>query len=141
MRPPAGDNSMKALRKLKLVVAALLERSGKVLIAQRLPGVHLAGLWEFPGGKLEPGESPEECLARELHEELGLDIRVGEIFTAVFHRYEEFDLLMLVYRADAGSVEPRALACAQWLWVAPDELGDYAMPPADEPIVAKLTGR
>ena len=125
-------------RPRKLVVAGLIEKDGAFLLARRLQGTHLAGLWEFPGGKIEPGESPEACLSRELREELGLEAIVGEIFTVVFHRYEEFELLMLVYRCAPGPAKPQTLGCAEWRWVRPAEMGELPFPPADGPIVEKL---
>jgi 8-oxo-dGTP diphosphatase len=125
-------------RPRKLVMAGLLERDGAFLLARRPEGAHLAGLWEFPGGKLEAGESPEQCLARELREELGLEAKVGEVFMVVFHRYDDFDLLMLLYRCEAGPACPQALGCSEWRWVRPSEMGALEFPPADGPIVEKL---
>ncbi|MBI3890263.1 MAG: (deoxy)nucleoside triphosphate pyrophosphohydrolase [Candidatus Wallbacteria bacterium] len=131
-------NGQSAIRPLKLVVAALVERDGRYLIARRPQGKHLGGLWEFPGGKMESGESPEECLAREMVEELDLTVQVGDIFTSVFHRYDEFDLLMLVFRCACGTGEPRALHCSEFRWATPAELASFSFPPADDPIVARL---
>ena len=128
--------------KLVLVVAcALVDADGRVLLAQRPEGKAMAGLWEFPGGKIEPGERPEETLIRELAEELGIVVREPCLapFTFASHAYPEFHLLMPLYicRRWEGTVsarEKQALA-----WVRPNRLRDYPMPPADEPLVAHLT--
>lgn len=123
-----------------VAAAALIDVDGRVLICQRPEGKSLAGLWEFPGGKVEKGETPEQCLIRELHEEL--DITVAQACLAPFvfasHTYEKFHLLMPLYllRRWEGIVtarEHKAMA-----WVKPDKLSDYEMPPADIPLVAWL---
>lgn len=127
--------------KLVLVVAcALVDADGRVLLAQRPEGKAMAGLWEFPGGKIEPGERPEETLIRELAEELGIVVREPCLapYTFASHAYPEFHLLMPLYicRRWEGTVsarEKQALA-----WVRPNRLRDYPMPPADEPLVAHL---
>ena len=126
---------------LVLVAAcALVDVDGRVLIAQRPEGKQLAGLWEFPGGKVEPGEPPEEALIRELKEELDIEVAKACLAPFVFasHTYETFHLLMPLWlcRRWSGTVQARehqALA-----WVKPARLGDYPMPPADEPLVAYL---
>lgn len=120
-----------------VVVAGLAVRDGKILLTQRLPGKHLAGYWEFPGGKLEPGESPEAALTRELAEEIGVDARVGRLLDAVSHPYEKFTLLMLLYHV-AFESEPQSLEVAAARWVAPAEIAELPLPPADEPLVARL---
>lgn len=123
-----------------VVAVALIDPDGRVLIAQRPEGKQLAGLWEFPGGKVEPGERPEIALIRELKEELGIDVTEACLAPFVFasHAYETFHLLMPLYlcRRWSGVVvkhEHAALA-----WVKPNRLGEYPMPPADEPLVAWL---
>ncbi len=129
------------MTKLILVAAcALVDVDGRVLIAKRPAGKALAGLWEFPGGKLEPGETPEACLIRELDEELGIKVATACLAPFVFasHDYGETHLLMPLYlcRRWEGFVTAReheALA-----WVKPAKMGDYPMPPADAPLVAWL---
>lgn len=127
--------------KFVLVAAcALIDPDGRVLIAQRPPGKPMAGLWEFPGGKVEPGERPEESLIRELKEELGIAVKEPCLAPLTFasHLYPEFYLLMPLYvcRRWEGFVEARE---GQRLkWVRPPELRNYPMPPADEPLIAHL---
>ncbi|EDX81540.1 NTP pyrophosphohydrolase [Brevundimonas sp. EAKA] len=123
-----------------VVAVALIDVDGRVLIAKRPQGKSLAGLWEFPGGKVEPGERPEAALIRELREELGIEVSESCLAPFVFasHAYDSFHLLMPLYlcRRWDGVVAARehdALA-----WVKPDKLSAYPMPPADEPLVAWL---
>lgn len=129
--------------KLLLVVAcALVDADGRVLIAQRPPDKSLAGLWEFPGGKVEAGERPEETLIRELAEELGVVVEEPCLAPLTFasHRYETFHLLMPLYvcRRWTGVVTGREGQATRW--VRPNALRDYPMPPADEPLIAHLVG-
>jgi 8-oxo-dGTP diphosphatase len=123
-----------------VVAVALVDADGRVLLAQRPAGKMMAGLWEFPGGKVQEGETPEAALIRELKEELGIDVTESCLAPLTFasHRYERFHLLMPLYvcRRWTGAVasrEGQALA-----WVRPTKLGQYAMPPADKPLVAML---
>src|SRR5581483_2355999 len=125
---------------LTVVAVALVDADGRVLLAQRPPGKPMAGLWEFPGGKVHDGETPEAALIRELKEELDIDVAEACLAPLTFasHRYERFHLLMPLYacRRWNGTMTPRegqALA-----WVRPARLDDYAMPPADKPLVAVL---
>src|SRR5579859_5943358 len=128
-------------KRLVLVVAvALIDGDGRVLLAQRPAGKAMAGLWEFPGGKVQAGETPEAALIRELAEELGIDVAASCLapFTFASHRYDDFHLLMPLYvcRVWRGTVTPRegqSLA-----WVRPPDLSRYEMPPADKPLVAML---
>ena len=126
---------------LVLVAAcALVDADGRVLLAQRPQGKPMAGLWEFPGGKVESGERPEETLIRELEEELGIVVREPCLAPLTFasHAYPDFHLLMPLYvcRRWEGAVTPRE---GQTLaWVRPNKLRDYEMPPADVPLVSHL---
>lgn len=126
---------------LVLVAAcALVDADGRVLIAQRPEGKQLAGLWEFPGGKLEPGEPPEEALIRELKEELDIEVAKACLAPFVFasHSYETFHLLMPLWLCRRWSGSLRAREHQALAWVKPARLGEYPMPPADEPLVAYL---
>jgi 8-oxo-dGTP diphosphatase len=123
-----------------VVAVALVDVDGRVLLAQRPAGKAMAGLWEFPGGKVQPGEAPEAALIRELKEELGVDVTEGCLAPLTFasHRYETFHLLMPLYvcrrwQGQAAAREGQSLA-----WVRPQKLDHYAMPPADKPLVAML---
>ena len=127
--------------KITLVVAcALVDADRRVLIAQRPEGKQLAGLWEFPGGKVEPGETPEAALIRELEEELGVSTKTACLAPLSFasYSYESFHLLMPLYvcRKWQGTPQPREQSALKW--VRPQALRDYPMPPADEPLIAPL---
>lgn len=127
--------------KLVLVVAAaLIDVDGRVLLAQRPPGKSMAGLWEFPGGKVAAGETPEEALIRELREELSITVKPKCLapFTFASHAYDDFHLLMPLYvcRNWDGDVEPRE--GQRVTWARAQRLGDYDMPPADKPLVTML---
>jgi 8-oxo-dGTP diphosphatase len=127
--------------KLLLVAAcALVDADGRVLIAQRPPGKQLAGLWEFPGGKVEPGEMPEETVVRELREELGIETKVACLAPLTFasHAYETFHLLMPLYVCRRYWGIPQPLEGQALKWVRPSKLRDYPMPPADEPLIPPL---
>ncbi len=123
-----------------VAAAALVDVDGRVLIGQRPEGKHLAGLWEFPGGKVEPGERPEEALIRELDEELGIQVKEACLAPFVFasHAYDSFHLLMPLWlcRRWGGVVTQRHHAALAW--VRPNRLAEYPMPPADLPLVAYL---
>jgi 8-oxo-dGTP diphosphatase len=126
---------------LVLVAAvALVDADGRVLVAERPAGKSMAGLWEFPGGKVRPEETPEAALIRELKEELGIDVRAACLgaFTFASHDYEDFHLLMPLYlcRRWEGTVAPREGQRLRWL--SPRDLAGLAMPPADQPLVAML---
>jgi 8-oxo-dGTP diphosphatase len=128
-----------------IVVAGILIEQGKVLITQRKVGTHLAGTWEFAGGKVEPGEAPTDALARELKEELGIDTRIGDIVDVAFHRYEEVGkaVLLLFFEAvrTADSPPPRAVDVAAFQWAALDELKEAQFPPADHGVLVKVRDR
>jgi 8-oxo-dGTP diphosphatase len=123
-----------------VVACALVDTDGRVLLAERPAGKSLAGLWEFPGGKLEAGESPEDALIRELDEELGIAVKPACLAPLTFasHAYPDFHLMMPLYvcRRWEGRVEPRE--GQRVAWVRPRALRDYPMPPADEPLVSHL---
>ncbi|MGH6805147.1 MAG: (deoxy)nucleoside triphosphate pyrophosphohydrolase [Methyloceanibacter sp.] len=128
-------------RPIVIVAAvALLDSEGAMLIAKRPQGRPLAGLWEFPGGKVEAGEEPEEALIRELHEELGIDIAKRDLTPLTFasHAYPDFHLLMPVYLCRRWQGSVTAHEGQELLWVKPDALHLYDMPPADEPLKLAL---
>lgn len=127
--------------KIVLVVAcALVDADRRVLIAQRPEGKQLAGLWEFPGGKIEIGETPEAALIRELSEELGIETKEACLAPLTFasHTYADFHLMMPLYVCRKWQGTPIAREHAALKWVRPQTLHDYAMPPADEPLIAPL---
>ena len=127
-----------ATRTRKLVVAALCrDEAGRILLTQRRADQPMGLLWEFPGGKVEPGEAPVAALEREIREELGCDARVGRIDDVVFHAYAEFDLYMLVYACTLAGA-PRAVEVADVRWVPPAELVGYEVLPADVALVRRL---
>ena len=121
-----------------LVAAGVLEREGRILAARRKRGSHLEGHWEFPGGKIEPEESPEECLVRELAEEIGVRVVPRGILEVVFHRYPEKNVLLLFYRCDLLEGEPLPLECDEVRWVALADLPSLEWAPADVPFVRGL---
>ena len=119
---------------------ALVDADGRVLLAQRPAGKTMAGLWEFPGGKIGPGETPEGALIRELAEELGIDVAASCLAPLTFasHSYPDFHLLMPLYVCRKWGGIPVPREGQQLTWVRPARLGDYPMPPADKPLVAML---
>ncbi len=123
---------------MKQVTAAVLEKGGKVLIAQRRAGDALAGKWEFPGGKLEPGETPEACLRRELMEEFGVDTEIGAFICASRFEYKHFHIELLAYRAKHLSGEFQLNDHEAIAWVAPADLPKYDFASADLPVVDLL---
>jgi len=127
--------------KLVLVAAcALVDRDGRVLLARRPEGKPMAGLWEFPGGKVEPGETPEACLIRELHEELGVDSWESCLAPLTFasHSYPDFHLLMPLFICRKWRGVPQPREAQDLAWVRPERLRDYPMPPADLPLIPHL---
>ena len=128
------------MRLMLVAAVALVDADRRVLIAQRPEGKSLAGLWEFPGGKLEEGETPEEALIRELEEELGISTKSACLAPVSFasHSYETFHLLMPLYVCRKWQGTPVNREHAALKWVRPQALRDYPMPPADEPLVAAL---
>jgi 8-oxo-dGTP diphosphatase len=128
-----------------LVAAGIVYERGAVLISRRKQGAHLEGRWEFPGGKVEAGEDPRGALRRELAEELGIDVDVGEIVDVTFHRYDDADkaVLLLFFEATRrpGSAEPKALDVAEVSWATAGDLDPAAFPPADVAVLTKVRAR
>ena len=125
-----------------IVVAGLISKNGDnppFLMSKRLPDAHLGGFWEFPGGKLEPGESPEQALVREIREELDIEVSVGDIFAVGHHAYDTKVVLLLVYRAEFRSGKVRCREVAETAWLEPAEIVDLELPPADDPVLERLT--
>jgi 8-oxo-dGTP diphosphatase len=129
-----------APRIILVSAVALVDADGRVLLAQRPQGKVMAGLWEFPGGKINPGETPEAALIRELAEELGIDVAASCLapFTFASHSYPDFHLLMPLYVCRKWSGIPVAREGQRLTWVRPARFSDYPMPPADAPLVAML---
>lgn len=124
-----------------IVTAGVLVEGGKVLLTQRPPGTHLENLWEFPGGKVDPGESPQDALVRELREELGIEVTVGYVLECTYWRYPNKDVLLLFFvvnRTSRGHIENRGVAAHSWVGL--DKLDRYEMPPADVPVLARVRG-
>jgi 8-oxo-dGTP diphosphatase len=124
--------------KLVQVAAGLVFRDGKLLITQRCKGTHLAGLWEFPGGKRETNETYEECLRRELREELGIEVEVRELIESISHDYPEKSVHLKFFRCTLVKNEPSPIGCDAVAWVTAAQLIEYAFPEADERLLAKL---
>src|SRR5262245_40837084 len=126
------------MRERKLVVAALVREEGRILMSRRRADQAMPNLWEFPGGKVEPGEPPETALAREVREELGCDVQIDRIHEVVFHAYPDFDLYMLVYASRITGGAPRAIQVAEIAWVEPARLPELDLLPADYPLARAL---
>jgi 8-oxo-dGTP diphosphatase len=139
-RSPEAEPRPGGTRVVLVAAVALIDADGRVLLAQRPEGKSMAGLWEFPGGKVEPGETPEAALIRELHEELGIDTWASCLAPLTFasHAYPDFHLLMPLFacRKWQGAPEPREHQALKW--VRPAKLRDYPMPPADLPLIPIL---
>ncbi len=129
-----------ALRIVFVVACALIDPDGRVLLAQRPADKAMGGLWEFPGGKMEPGETPEATLIRELREELGIAVKEACLapFTFASHAYTDFHLLMPLYLCRRWEGVPQPLEHAALKWVRPKDMADYPMPPADLPLLPML---
>jgi 8-oxo-dGTP diphosphatase len=130
----------KTLPVMLVVAVALIDAQGRILLARRPEGKKLAGMWEFPGGKMEPGELPEAALVRELREELGITVATADLAPFVFasHAYETFHLLMPLFLCRRWTGTPAARENQALAWVAPDRLVEYPMPPADRPLIPML---
>jgi len=127
-----------ALRPPIEVAAGLIFRAGKLLLTQRYPEAHQGGLWEFPGGKREPNETFEQCLARELLEELGIEVAIYEAVETITHEYPEKTVVLKFFRCAWKAHEPRALGCPDFRWITREELDQYPFPPADARLLEKL---
>jgi len=121
-----------------VVAAGVVSADGKILAARRKAGTHLERRWEFPGGKLEPNEAPQECLIREFREELDVGIEVGKVLEVIFHRYPERNVLLLIYACRLVEGEPRAIGCEELLWLEKKELARLDWVPADRGFVRRL---
>lgn len=135
VRIAAGD-----LPIVLVAAVALVDADGRVLLAERPEGKSMAGLWEFPGGKVDDGETPENALIRELKEELGIDVTVSCLAPVAFasHTYDDFHLLMPLFACRVWQGEPQGLEGQALQWIRPVRMGDVNMPPADAPLVATL---
>lgn len=138
--PPAAVEEPATLRIVLVAAVALIDGDGRVLLAKRPEGKALAGLWEFPGGKVHAGETPEDALIRELKEELAIDVSASCLgpFTFASHAYEKFHLLMPLYLCRRWTGTPTPMEGQTLAWVRPNKLATYPMPPADKPLVALL---
>jgi 8-oxo-dGTP diphosphatase len=134
---PAAAKQIKMGNQIE-VSAALIFRAGKLLITQRHAKSHLGGLWEFPGGKREAGETFEQCLVREIREELGVDIAVGELFEEIVHDYPEKSVHLKFFVCKLLSGEPQPLDCAAVKWIGKNELSAHEFPAADAQLLARL---
>jgi 8-oxo-dGTP diphosphatase len=123
---------------VEVAAAVIRDHAGRYLIARRRQGTHLAGLWEFPGGKREAGETLEACLRRELTEELSATFDVGERLETVRWDYPDKTVVLHFFRCRVAAGEIEAREAQETAWVAPERLGDYAFPPADDALVARL---
>lgn len=121
-------------RRIVPVTAGIVVRGDSVLVVQRKPDSRRGLLWEFPGGKIEPGEDPRQCLRREFQEELGIEVEAGERFEIVYHHYTDMRILLLSYLCHLVQGEPKALDCHSFRWVTREELRDLAMTAADTPL-------
>jgi len=120
------------------VAAGLIFRQGKLLITKRYDDAHLGGLWEFPGGKREPKESFEQCLVRELHEELGIEVTVGELVESITHEYPGKTVHLKFFVYEWQKNEPQALGCSECKWVKAEELKEHDFPEADARLLKRL---
>jgi mutator protein MutT len=132
--PPDSSSGLPVVE----VAAGLIFRDNRLLLAQRPEGAHLAGLWEFPGGKREPGETWEHCLQRELREELGVGVAVGECVLEQTHDYPARRVVLRFFRCRLTEGEPSGLDRQALAWVTPGELTNHTFPPADEALVRRL---
>jgi 8-oxo-dGTP diphosphatase len=133
-------NKSESTERLLLVTAAVIFDGEKVLITRRPETSSQPGLWEFPGGKMDPGESPEDALCREIREELDVEISVQEIMDVVYYRYEWGPVLILAYRCQLLTTTLRTVGVAEYRWVHPETLAGFPFLAADQPIIQRLNG-
>lgn len=126
------------MKDLIKVTAAILEKDGRIIIAQRKSKDHLAGKWEFPGGKIETGETPEECLARELNEEFNITVSVGDFLGSNIHHYDHISIELMAFRTFWVGGEINSTDHKDYKWMTIDELDQFDFSPADQPFVEKL---
>jgi mutator protein MutT len=120
------------------VAAGLVFRHGKLLITRRPPDAHLGGLWEFPGGKREPGETFEDCLTRELREELAIEVEVRELIESITHDYPDRSVHLKFFRCQWLRHEPQAIGCHEFVWITKEEISSYTFPSADARLLEKV---
>lgn len=130
--------SVRKVFKMLIVAAAIVLNQNKVLIAQRKEGSNMEFKWEFPGGKMEENETPEQCLIREIKEELNMEIEPIEIYKVIRHRHKDKDILLLAYICNFIGGEGRPIECNDFRWIEKEELDDYEYTPADITVVEKL---
>jgi 8-oxo-dGTP diphosphatase len=129
------------MTRVEVAAGLIRDESGRYLLARRAAGTHLAGLWEFPGGKRHAGESLEECLRRELAEELGATFHVGDRVDTVVWTYDDTTIELSFYRCRLETGSIKALTAEALAWVAPEQLGEYELPPADHALIQRLRTR
>lgn len=122
------------------VVAGIVIKDDAILISQRPLHKHMGGLWEFPGGKVQPGESHPSALVRELEEELNITVKVGSLFYQVEHQYPEISVHLFFYLSEITSGEPKSLEANPFQWVTASQLSDFKFPPADAELISRLSG-
>jgi mutator protein MutT len=133
---PQQQNREKPLKRIG--VAVIYDRQGKILIDRRLPQGSMGGFWEFPGGKIELGETPKECIEREIREELAIEVEVGAHLTTIVHEYSHFHVVLIVHICQHIDGEPQPICCDEIRWVEPKELFDFTFPEANLQIIEAL---
>lgn len=139
--PKFRPKSVEPLPHKRIGVAVISNQQGCILIDRRKPQGEMAGLWEFPGGKIEANETVEECIAREIWEELAIEILVGDRLLEIYHVYETFKVTLFVHDCQYLSGEPQPLECEEIRWVSPSQLNDYQFPQANSQIIDTLQTR
>lgn len=134
----SGGGLSRETHKLIEVSAGLIFRHGLLLITRRRPDAHLGGLWEFPGGKQDPGESAEDCLKRELMEELGIEVDIKELLETIEHEYPEKSVRLKFFHCHWLRNEPRTIGCEDFAWISREQLDKYPFPAADAQLLKKL---